>query len=59
MAYSEGELYGPSDRRLSEKLVPAFEGRVCHVVNVTGPYGRILNFLDRSRYVFLQVAPQF
>jgi hypothetical protein len=23
---------------------------VCHVVIVTDPYGRILGFLDRSRY---------
>jgi hypothetical protein len=32
------------------------EGR--HVVSVTDPYGRILGFLDRSRYFFYQVAPQ-
>jgi hypothetical protein len=24
--------------------------RGCHVVSVTDPYGRILGFLDRSRY---------
>jgi hypothetical protein len=29
------------------------------VVSVTDPYGRILDFLDRSRYYFYQVAPQF
>jgi hypothetical protein len=28
------------------------------VVSVTEPYGRILGFLDRSRYYFFQVAPQ-
>jgi hypothetical protein len=28
------------------------------VVNMTDPYGRILGFLDRSRYLFFQVAPQ-
>jgi hypothetical protein len=28
------------------------------VVSVTDPYGRILGFLDRNRYVFFQVAPQ-
>jgi hypothetical protein len=28
------------------------------VVSVTDPFGRILGFLDRSRYFFLQVAPQ-
>jgi hypothetical protein len=35
-----------------------FCGLVCHVVSVTNPYGRILGFLDRSRYYFFQVAPQ-
>jgi hypothetical protein len=30
----------------------------CHVVSVTEPYGRVLGFLDRSRYFFFQVAPQ-
>jgi hypothetical protein len=33
--------------------------RVCHVVSVTNPYGSILGFLDRSRYYFFQVAPQY
>jgi hypothetical protein len=28
------------------------------VVSVTDPYGRILGFLDRSRYFFFQVASQ-
>jgi hypothetical protein len=41
---SAGELYQPSDRRLSAKLVPTFEDRRCHVVSVTDPYGRILDF---------------
>jgi CBS-domain-containing membrane protein len=45
---SASELYRPSDRRLSEKLVPTFADRGCHVVNVTDPYGRILGFLDRK-----------
>jgi hypothetical protein len=26
------------------------------VISVTHPYGRVLGFLDRSRYVFFQVA---
>jgi hypothetical protein len=39
-----------SDRRLSAKLVPTFEGRRCHVVRMTDPYGRILGFLDRTLY---------
>jgi CBS-domain-containing membrane protein len=34
-------------RRLSEKLVPTFADRGCHVVGVTDPYGSILGFLDR------------
>jgi hypothetical protein len=52
------ELYRPSDCRLSAKLVPTFADRGCDVVSVTDPYGRILGFLDRSRYFFLQVVPQ-
>jgi hypothetical protein len=27
-----------------------FADRGCHVISVTDPYGRILGFLDRSRY---------
>jgi hypothetical protein len=38
------------DLRLSAKLVSTFADRCCHVVSVTNPYGRILDFLDRSRY---------
>jgi hypothetical protein len=30
----------------------------CHFVSVKDPYGRVLEFLDRSRYFFFQVAPQ-
>jgi hypothetical protein len=52
------ELYRPSDRRRSAKLVPAFAARGFRVVSVTDPHGRILGFLDRSRYYFFQVAPQ-
>jgi hypothetical protein len=52
------ELYRPSDHSLSAKLVPTYEDRGCHVVRVTDPYGRILGFLDRSRYFLFQVAPQ-
>jgi hypothetical protein len=39
--------------------VPTFADRGSHVVSVTDPYGRILDFLDQSRYFFFQVAPQF
>jgi hypothetical protein len=42
------ELYRPSDRRLSAKLVPTFADRGCHMVRLANPYGRILGFLDRD-----------
>jgi hypothetical protein len=47
---SASELYRPSDRRLSAKWLPTFADRGCHVVSMTDPYGRILGFLDRSRF---------
>jgi hypothetical protein len=50
-------LYRPSDRRLSAKVSVSCTDRECHVVIVTDPYDRILGFLDRSRYIFFQVAP--
>jgi hypothetical protein len=34
---SASELYRPSDRRLSAKLVPTFAGRGCLVVSTTDP----------------------
>jgi hypothetical protein len=43
----------PTDRRLSEKLLPTFAKRLCHVVSVTNPYGRILWFLDLESLIFL------
>jgi hypothetical protein len=33
---------------MSVKLVPTYFHRGCHVVSVTDPYGRILDFLDRT-----------
>jgi hypothetical protein len=45
---SASEIYRPSDRCLSAKLVSAFADKECHVVSVEGPYGRILGFLDRE-----------
>jgi hypothetical protein len=30
----------------------------CRMVSVTDPHGRILVFLDRSRYFYFQVAPR-
>jgi hypothetical protein len=47
---SASELYRPSDSRLSAKWLPTCADRGCHVVSVTHPSGRILGFLDRSRY---------
>jgi hypothetical protein len=38
--------------------MPTFADRGCHVVSVTDPYGRIIDFLGRSRYFFFQVSPQ-
>jgi hypothetical protein len=55
---SASELYRPSDRRLSGKLLPIFLDIECHVVSVTDRYGSILGILDRSRYLFFHVAPQ-
>jgi hypothetical protein len=44
----------PTERPpLVGEVIPNFLGiadRVCHVVRVTDPYGRILGFLDRSLY---------
>jgi hypothetical protein len=55
---SASELYRPSGRRFLTKLVPTFADRGYQLVSVTESYGRILDFLDRSRYFFFQVAPQ-
>jgi hypothetical protein len=55
---SASELYRPSHRRLLSMLVPTFDDKVCHVVSVTDPYGRNIDFQDRSLYFFFQVAPQ-
>jgi hypothetical protein len=43
---------------VSEVSANFFAHRGCHVVSMTNPYGRILDFLDRSRYYFFQVSPQ-
>jgi hypothetical protein len=37
------ELYRPSNRRLSAKLLPTCADRECHVVSVMDPSGRILS----------------
>jgi hypothetical protein len=49
----------PTERLpLVGEKVPNFTDRGCHVVSVANPYGHILGILDRSRYFFIQVAPQ-
>jgi hypothetical protein len=55
-AESASELYRSIDRRLSAKLVPTFEDRGYRVVRSTDPHGCNLDFLDRSRCLFFQVA---
>jgi hypothetical protein len=57
-AESASELYRPSDRRLSTKLVPTFADTGCYVVSVMVPYCRMLVLLDRSSYISFQVSPQ-
>jgi hypothetical protein len=51
---SASEIYRPSDRRLSAKRLPTFADIGYRVVSVTNPYGRILDFLDRSRYFYIK-----
>jgi hypothetical protein len=57
--YSLKKLHGLSPRaNYTDRATAAcqrsdcqlFADRGCHVVSVTDPYGRILDFLDRSRY---------
>jgi hypothetical protein len=50
----------PTERPpLVDKVITNFfVERGCRVVSVTDPCGRILVFLDRSRFFSLQVAPQ-
>jgi hypothetical protein len=50
------ELYRPSDRCLSVKLVPTFAVEGCCMVSAMDPHDRIFGFLDQSHYYFLQVA---
>jgi hypothetical protein len=53
------EITIPTERPpLVGEVSANFAVRGCHVVSVTDPSGRILVFLDRSRYFFFQVAPQ-
>jgi hypothetical protein len=58
-AESASELYRPSERCLSAKLVPTFANRgVSRGQLGVSPCGRDLGFLERSRYFFFKVAPQ-
>jgi hypothetical protein len=55
------QLWGTASTSNIEILDLAHDSGVdrgCHEVSVTDPYGCILAFLDRSRYIFFQVAPQ-
>jgi hypothetical protein len=54
----ESELYRPNDRRLSAKLVPTFAGGRMPRGQRDWSLRRILDFLDRDRYFFFQVASQ-
>jgi hypothetical protein len=50
----------PTERPpLVSEVSAEFADRGCRVVSATDPHARILGFLDRSRYYFFQVAPQF
>jgi hypothetical protein len=43
---------------VGEDSAKLFAHTECHVVSVTDPYGRILGFIDWSRYFLFQAAPQ-
>jgi hypothetical protein len=42
---------------LGSEVSAKFAQRGCRVVSATDPHGRILSFVDRSRYYFFQAAP--
>jgi hypothetical protein len=54
---SVSELYRPSDRSMSAKLISTFVDRGFHVVSVTDPLRPYSRF-SRSEPFFFQVAPQ-
>jgi hypothetical protein len=58
VALVHNEIYRPSDRRLSAKLLPTFADRACRMVSATDLHCHILDFLDRSRYFIFQVASE-
>jgi hypothetical protein len=55
---SPRENYALRATAASRPSCAKFVDRGCHVVSVTDHYGRILSFLDRSRYFLFQAAPQ-
>jgi hypothetical protein len=55
---SANELYRPSDRHLSAKLVPTIADRGVSRSQRAWSLTAVSGLLDRSRYFFLQVAPQ-
>jgi hypothetical protein len=56
LTFSPRELYRQNDRRLSANLLQTFADRGCCVVSITDPYGRILDFLNRSHYYFFKLT---
>jgi hypothetical protein len=52
---SASELYRPSDRLLSEKLVPTLADRGCHVVSGMDPHGRILCLYNSESLSFVSL----
>jgi hypothetical protein len=51
---SNSELYRPTDRHTSAKLVPALADRGRRVINDTDTHGQNHGFLDRKGYLFFQ-----
>jgi hypothetical protein len=47
------ELTIPTERPPLVGVLPTFTDRGCSVISATDPYGRILGFIDRSRYSLL------
>jgi hypothetical protein len=55
---SEKTIQTEWSQLVGEVSANLFADRGCDVVSATDPYGRILGSLDRSSYVFFEVAPQ-
>jgi hypothetical protein len=56
-AQSSSELYRPSDRRLSAKLMPTLADRGCRAVSATNPHGREIRFYRPDPRLSIQLAP--